>query len=117
MTAPVCHVTFHGLPHSPALEQLIQERTTWLQPFAAAAVAVRAQVDVPHRHQHRHAMRIQLRIAIGDHEPITIEREGIGDTYALVRDAFDVARRRLQDAVRAQRGFVKTHPHAARRAV
>ena len=113
----VCHVTFHGLPHSSALEQLIQERTDWLQSFAAADMAVRAHVDVPHRHQHQHAIRIQLRIAIRNDEPITVEREGPGDAYALVRDTFDVARRRVQDAVRSQREFVTTHSNASRRAV
>jgi hypothetical protein len=109
MTTSTCTVTFHGLQRSPALEQLIHERTFWLQQFAPAGAVVRAIVDVPHRHRREHAVRIQLRLVVPDDESITVERESTGDVYALARDAFDVARRCLQDAVREQRGFVKTH--------
>ena len=112
-----CPVTFRGLQNSPALEQLVRERADWLRQFGPAGVDVRALIDVPHRHQHEHAIRVQLRIAIPDSEPITVDREGIDDAYVVVRDTFDIARRCLQDAVREQRGFVKTHSHVSRRVV
>ena len=56
-------------------------------------------------------------MAIRDSDHITIDREGAGDAYALVRDTYDIARRCLQDRVREQRGFVKTHVERARRVV
>ena len=117
MMGSACDVTFHGLPHSPALECLVQERANWLQQFAPAGTGVRALVDVPHRHRHEHATRVQLRLAVADDEPITVEREDVGDVYALVRHTFDIARRRLQDAVRERRGFVKLHPNTSRSVV
>jgi len=117
MTVSACPVTFRGLPHSPALEQLVQERADWLRQFGPPALAVRALIDVPHRHQHEHAIRVQLRIAIPDNEPITVDREGLDDAYVVVRDTFDIARRCLQDAVRAQRGFVKTHSPVSGRVI
>jgi hypothetical protein len=103
-----CQVTFRGLPHSPAIERLVRERIDWLHQFAPDITATRSVIDVPHRHRHEHAIRVQLRVAARELETVTVERQGVGDAYALVRDAFDVARRRLQDAVREQRGFVKT---------
>jgi hypothetical protein len=54
-------------------------------------------------------MRVHLRVSVPDRETISVNREGAGDIYALVRETFDVARRRLQDVVREQRGFVKAH--------
>ena len=117
MTASVCDVIFHDLQHSPALDQLIRERANWLQQFAPADFAVRALIDAPHRHSHEHPVRVQLRLTIPGDDPIMVERERVGDVYALIRDTFDVARRRLQDAVREQRGFVKTHGNASRRVV
>jgi len=108
-----CHVTFRGLPQSTALDRLIHERTDWLQQFAPDLTGVRALVDIPHRHRHEHAVRVQLRLSGSKLEPLSVEREGVGDAYALVRDTFDVARRCLQDVVREQRGCVKVHADGA----
>lgn len=117
MTGTVCQVTFRGVKRSTALERLIRERAEWLQQFAPDLETVRAVVDAPHRHHAEHAFRVQLRMAIRDSDHITIDREGAGDAYALVRDTYDIARRCLQDRVREQRGFVKTHVERARRVV
>jgi len=115
MTASVCDVTFRRLRHSPALEQFIEERTNWLQQFAPVPIGLRAVIDAAHRHGHEHPIRVQLRIEVPGEEPITVDREEIGDVYTLVCDTFDIARRRLQDSVREQRGFVKSHSNASRR--
>ena len=117
VTGVVCQVSFHGLPPSAGLERLVRERTAWLQQFAPGLSAVRVLIDVPHRHRHEHAVRAQSRIGYVELEPLTVEHEGVGDAYTLVRDTFDIARRRLQDVVREQRGFVKTHSDDARRVV
>ena len=117
MTASLCQVTFHGLRHSPALDRLVREKSDWLGQFVGNPCEVRALIDAPHRHRHEHALRVHLQVSIPAVEPVTIDREGVGDVYALVRDTFDIARRRLQDVVREQRGFVKTHSDDAGRVV
>ena len=117
LTAVVCQVSFHGLAQSPGLERLVRERTDWLQQFAGELTALRALIDVPHRHRHEHAIRVQLRLSGHEFEPLNVEREGVGDAYTLVRETFDVARRRLQDVVREQRGCVKVHVDDARRVI
>lgn len=109
MTAVPCRVTFRGLHPSRALTMLIQERAAWLRQFSSELTNCHALIDSPHRHRHEHAVRVQLRLALRESGPLTIDREGVGDPYALVRDIFDIARRRLQDAIREQRGFVKAH--------
>jgi hypothetical protein len=90
-------------------------------------------VEVPHRHQRggRHfQVRIELTLAGGTpivvtHEPSLHERSKDGEDDSLrkddqpdgahryvdvaIRDAFDAARRRLEDFAREQRGSVKKH--------
>ena len=126
-------ITFHGLAHSPELEAAILERIAWLERFYEGIVSCRVLIEVPHRH-HRQGRRfhitIELTVPNGDaivirHEP---SRHGaLKDTEAsehlkdsdvdsvhqharvAIHEAFNAARRRLQDFARRQRGAVKTH--------
>lgn len=133
MTLIPIQIVFDGLPASEALEQEIRERVAWLEQFYRDIVRCRVTVSLPHRHrrsgQHFH-VRIELTVPGG--EPIVINRQPslhgrLKDVesaahhkgeeieaehrYArvAVREAFDAARRRLQDFAREQRGQVKTH--------
>jgi cold shock CspA family protein len=133
MTLIPTQVTFRGLDVSDVLEAEIRERVTWLEQFCAGIVRCRVLVEKPHRHRHdgRHFhVRIELTIPGGDpivvgHEPSLhgqlkdredeahhkeSEIESV-HRYARVtiREAFDVARRRLEDFAREQRGTVKAH--------
>jgi hypothetical protein len=129
-------IMFHGLPRSAALEADILERIAWLERFYQGIVSCRVALEVPHRHQRegQHVeVTIELTVANGD--AIVIRREPslhgtLKDVHAAehpknsevdsvhryaraaVHDAFDAARRRLQDFARRQRGAVKTHGNA-----
>ena len=133
MTLIPTQVTLRGLPHSDALDSDIRERVAWLEQFYADIVRCRVLVELPHRHRqdgrHFH-VRIELTVPGGpplvvSHEPSLhgrlkdveegahrkeTEIEGV-HRYAMVaiRQAFDAARRRLEDFAREQRGAVKTH--------
>jgi cold shock CspA family protein len=133
MTLIPIQVTFRGLSHSDALEQVIRQRAAWLEQFYAGIMRCRVAVELPHRHRHdgRHFhVRIELTVAGGSplvisHEPTQHGRlkdtEGeehhkqneaaLRHRYASVaiHEAFDAARRRLEDFAREQRGTVKTH--------
>ena len=133
MTLIPTQVTFRGLAHSDALEAEIRKRIAWLEQFHAGIVGCRVLVEMPHRHRHdgRHFhVRIEVTVPGGapiivSHEPSLhgplkdveeaahrkeTEIEGV-HRYArvAVHQAFDAARRRLQDFAREQRGAVKTH--------
>jgi cold shock CspA family protein len=131
-------VTFRGLPHSDRLESAVRERVAWLEQFYPGIVRCHVVVELPHRHRqegrHFH-VRIEATVPgrppmVVDHEPSLhghakhVEDEAHHknsdidsvDRYAAVaiREAFDAARRRLEDVARKQRGAVKTHespPH------
>ena len=137
MTLIPTQVTFRGLDVSEALEADIRERVSWLEQFCAGIVRCRVLVETPHRHRHdgRHFhVRIELTVPGGDpivvsHEPSLHGRWKDAERAAhrkeseidsvhrygrvAVREAFDVARRRLEDFAREQRGTVKTHETAA----
>jgi cold shock CspA family protein len=126
-------VTFRGLPHSEALEAEIRQRIAWLEQFYAGIVRCRVLVELPHRHRHdgRHFhVRIEMTVPGGppivvSHEPSLhgglkdfqeeahhkeTEIEGVHRYAAVaIHEAFDSARRRLEDFAREQRGAVKTH--------
>jgi len=133
MTLIPTQATFHGLAHDDAIEAMIRERVTWLEQYYGGLVRCRVVVDVPHRHQqsgrHFH-VRIEMHVPAGSpivvsHEPTLHARLQDADEAAhhketeidrvrrfagvAIRDAFDVARRRLEDFVREQRGAVKAH--------
>lgn len=133
MTPVPTQVTFRGLAHSDALEADIHERVAWLGQFYDGIVRCRVLLDLPHRHRqdgrHFH-VRVEVTVPGGgpivvNHQPslhgglkdIEVEahrKEGEIESvhrYARVaiHQAFDAARRRLEDFAREQRGDVKTH--------
>jgi cold shock CspA family protein len=133
MTLIPTQVSFRGFAPDDALEDEIRERLSWLEQFYEGIVRCRVLVEVPHRHRrdgrHFH-VRIEMTAPGGpaivvSHEPSLHGRlKDVEDDahrkqneiesvhrYAsvAVREAFDAARRRLEDFAREQRGAVKTH--------
>ncbi|MGE5246123.1 MAG: HPF/RaiA family ribosome-associated protein [Betaproteobacteria bacterium] len=124
-------ITFRGLAPSAALEADIRAHMARLETYYPSIMGCRVLVELAHRHHeagNRYHVRIDLTIP---GEEIVITREaGLHATardveatksakedevdperkhaYVAVREAFDAARRRLQDAARRQRGAVKT---------
>lgn len=133
MTAIPTEVTFRGLARSDALEAEIRSRVAWLEQFYRDIVRCDVLVELPHRHRHdgRH-FHVRIDVTVPGGAPIIVSHEpsrhgGLKDLgepahhkdtetesvhrYAsvAVREAFDTARRRLEDVARARRGSVKTH--------
>jgi len=112
-------IAFHNLERSDAIEELIEEKVAWLEHFYDRITACRVVIEAPHRHHRQgnpHQVRIDLTVPGGE---IIINREEKPDQgqdlYVAIRDAFDVARRRLEEHIRRMRNEVKSHepaPHA-----
>jgi hypothetical protein len=138
MMAIPTQITFRGLAHSDPLEGEIRERSAWLGQFYADILGCRVLVEVPHRHRHsgRH-FHVRIEVTVPGGGPVVVSHEPsphgpLKDTeraehhkeseiesvhrYAsvAVHDAFDAARRLLQDFARKQRGDVKIHEVTAR---
>jgi cold shock CspA family protein/ribosome-associated translation inhibitor RaiA len=103
------------LPVSEAVEAAIREKAAKLDEFCDDIMSCRVMVESPHQHRHKgklYHLRIDLTVP-GDE--IVIRRDPREDSthedvYVVIRDAFDAAKRQLEDYVRRRRGDVKTHP-------
>jgi ribosome-associated translation inhibitor RaiA len=101
-------ITYRGMSSSPSVDALIQERASKLERFSDRIVRCHVIVGVPHRHQKqgRHfSVHLDLTTPLGN---IVVTREPPSaaepqDLAVVVRDAFDVATRQLEDEARRHR--------------
>ena len=113
---------------SPAVISRVEEEVAKLHHFCDAITRCRVVIEAPHPH-HRHgghfSVRIELHIPrheiVVHHNPsVRFATQGAikgartaevdvphKDVYIAIRDAFDAARRRLEDQVRRMRTRVK----------
>lgn len=102
-------IVVRNTPHSPALDARIREKALKLEEFDPRITSCRVAVEESSRHRsqgRQFSVRIDLRVP--GHE-IAVTREHDEDVYVALRDAFDAAKRQLEDAVREMRGDVKAH--------
>ncbi len=108
VTIPV-QITFRHMESSPAVETRVRELTDHLGTFSDRIQSCRVVVDSPHRHHHQGKVfnvKVQLSLPGGD-VVVDMERpdrDGHEDVYVVLRDAFDAARRQLQQRMSALRG-------------
>jgi ribosomal subunit interface protein len=102
-------ITIRDVEHSEALETHIRDKAKKLDEFFDHIMSCRVVVEMPHKHQHQGKqfnVRIDLGVAGGE---IVVNRDHAEDVYVALRDAFDAAKRKLEDYVSKLRGDVKKH--------
>ena len=107
-------IAFRNLEPSRVIEDEIEDRLEWLEECCGDILSCRVVVEVPHRHHlhgNQYLVRIDLKVP---GEQIAVNREAAEhvqyrEVGVAIRDAFDTARRRLEDYVRMRRQNVKTH--------
>ena len=102
-------ISLHGIEHSNALYNAIREKAEKLERYYDHIMSCRVVLEVPARHQRKgrqFSVRIDLKVPGGE---LAVTREHDEDLQVALRDAFDAARRRLEDYARGQRGDVKLH--------
>lgn len=100
-------ITAHNFELTELIREQIKERAEKLDSFYSRIMRCRVVVEVPHRHKHKgilYDVRIHMTVPGGE---LAIKREPNEDIYVAIRDAFDAARRQLEDYSRKQRGNVK----------
>jgi len=108
MEFPV-QITVRNASISDIAKDEIRERAIKLEQYSGNIVGCRITVDNPHRHRHqgvRYTVRIDLTVRGGE---VVIKRQPHEDIYVAIRDAFDAAKRQLEDHDRRSRGAVKVH--------
>lgn len=102
-------ITMHGFRHSAALESAIRKKAAKLEKFHPRIMSCRVVVELPARHRHQgkqFVVRLDIKTPGGE---IAVNRDRDEDVQVALRDAFDAARRKLEDQIRRQRGEAKTH--------
>ncbi|HTZ77970.1 MAG TPA: HPF/RaiA family ribosome-associated protein [Stellaceae bacterium] len=107
-------ITFRNIDTSEAVEAKIRERAAELDQFYDRITGCRVTIEAATRKRHKgrlYNVRVDLKVPSRE---IVINHSSDDDhshedIYVAVRDAFDAARRQLQDHVRLSRGDVKTH--------
>ncbi len=106
-------ITFRDMEPSAAIEERIRARAAHLDRFEDRITDCHVVVQAPHHHQlHGGVFQVHVDLTVpGAHVVANRHpdaKHSHEDVYVAVRDAFDAARRQLEDHVRRQRGAVKT---------
>jgi ribosomal subunit interface protein len=102
-------ITIRDMPRSEALDADIRGRVAKLEEFSPRIVSCRVNVEQVGRHQHQgKQFRVRIDVRVPGEE-IVVNRDHDEDVYVALRDAFDAAKRQLEDVVREKRGDVKVH--------
>ncbi|MDI6800451.1 MAG: HPF/RaiA family ribosome-associated protein [Thermodesulfovibrionales bacterium] len=106
----------HNIDLSEEIKKEIRSKAEKLKEFHERINRCRVVVDMPHRHSREgilYDVRIDMTVPGAE---IVIKRQANEDLNVAIRDAFDVARRKLEDHARLLRGDIKYHeelPHAS----
>ncbi len=114
MKLPV-QIVFRNMDHSNALETIIREKATRLNSFYDRIIRCRVMVEVPHhRHRSGNPYHVRIELTVPGAELAISQEPAHKSPYLAIREAFEDARRQLQDYARRQRGQVKTHAVAGK---
>jgi ribosomal subunit interface protein len=90
-------ITWRGIAHSEALDAAIRDKAAKLQQFYERIIRCKVVVELAGRRkqQGKHfVVRVELKLPGGD---MAVNRDHDEDIHVALRDAFDAARRKLQD--------------------
>jgi len=108
-------ITTRNLDLAEVFKEEIRNKAEKLDKFYDQIMRCRVVVEVPHRHSHEGILyKVHIHMTVPGTE-LVVERELAEDLEVAIRDAFDAARRKLEDFARRQRGDIKQHeqaPHA-----
>jgi cold shock CspA family protein len=116
-------ISYRDVRKSEAIENLIREKAAKLELICDYITSCRIAVERPHsfvKKGNSFRFRIDITVPPG-HEVVVTREPGDSDKHdklpKIIRDAFNAARKQLQELVRKQRKEVKTHPEQEVRAI
>ncbi len=106
-------ITFRHMDTSPALEARIRQRAQELEHFYNRITSCHVTVESRRRQRQGNLFEVRIDLVVPGREIVVGRERGVNhaheDAHVAVRDAFDAARRRIEDHVRHERGDVKVH--------
>ncbi len=116
MQLPV-QITFRHMDSSKAVEEAIREKAEKLEKMHPQIMSWRVVVEnvAAHKQQGKlYSLHIDLKVP---GQEVVITRHRDEDIFVALRDAFDAAKHKLEEALRLQRGDVKAHSRPGQKAV
>jgi len=107
-------ISFRGIDPSEFLEEEVRRRSTSLERFADRIVACKVALESSHHRQHKgNLYHVRIDITVPGKE-VVVSRDPPAnhaheDMHVAIRDAFNAARRQLEDHSRKRNGAVKLH--------
>ena len=93
-------ITFRDMPHSDALDTHIRDKAQRLDQFFSGLIGCRVVVEQSGKHhQQGNPFNVRIDLTVPGSE-IVVDRQENGDVYVALRDAFDAAKRQLEDYTR-----------------
>ncbi|CCK74569.1 putative sigma 54 modulation protein/ribosomal protein S30EA [Oleispira antarctica RB-8] len=94
-------ISFRDIEHSDGIEQLIRDKAGKISSIYDSITGIRAVVAMPHNHSHKGKLaHVSLEIGLpGETVAITNDNhdnKAHEDMYVAVKDAFDVAQRKVR---------------------
>lgn len=111
---PNLQIMFRGMDPSESAEAQVRRRAEELDEFSDRIASCRVTLESAHRRRHQGKLyQVHIDIAVpGKHVLINRSHDANHaheDLHVAIRDAFDAARRRLQDQMRKLDGATKAH--------
>ena len=102
-------ITVREMEHSEALDQQIRDKVAKLERIYPRLMACRVLAERQDRHKQQgsqFAVRVDLTLP---GKEIVVNRQHAEDAYVALRDAFDAAKRQVQEYAHKLHGDVKKH--------
>lgn len=111
-------IQFRDIEESDFIYNDIYQHVEKLQRFHERIVSCHVTISAPHRHSHKgHIYHVQIRMHVpGGDVFVNTDSENNRaheDAYVAIRDAFEAARRQLEDFTDQQRGHTKNKSEKA----
>jgi ribosome-associated translation inhibitor RaiA len=102
-------ITYRGMPHSPAMDARILELASRLEDLNPRITRCHVVVVETDHHKHKgNLFEVHVDLHIPGHE-IVATQQANEDAYVAINEAFEVATRQLEEAVRRRRGEMHRH--------
>jgi cold shock CspA family protein len=110
-------LSFRNMEPTEAIEAIVRQKAARLDSFASRIMSCRVVIEPAGKHQlhgNLYAVHLDIKLPGGEIAIIREPRKHVKykNLTLAIRDAFDSARRKLEDFVREERGAVKAHKPA-----
>jgi ribosomal subunit interface protein len=107
-------ISFRNIGPSPAIEARVREKAEKLESYFDRIMGCRVMIEAQERRHHKGKLyHVRLDITVPGAEIVVSrnpkEKHAHEDVYVAIRDAFNAARRQLEDHSRVRGGKVKVH--------